>query len=157
MQALLDKIEADAAVRLNLPEGRQPAQELPRYKSFLKFETARLKILHRAGAGGIEICRGRAAVLDMFLRHLWDMARTSLSTHAQKEFPHLSMVATGGYGRGELNPHSDIDVMFLHSGQVAGGTRPLPYLSKILDGTLHPLWDIGLKVGHSVRSIEDCV
>jgi len=46
--------------------------------------------------------------------------------------------------------------MFLHDGQVAVG-RPLPYLSKLIDGVLYPLWDIGLKVGHAVRSINDCV
>ena len=66
-------------------------------------------------------------------------------------------MAIGGYGRAELNPHSDIDFMFLHSRQVAAGTRPLPHLSRIIDGLLYPLWDIGLKIGHSVRSIEDCV
>jgi len=80
-----------------------------------------------------------------------------LSEQAQKEFPKLALAAIGGYGRSELNPHSDIDFMFLHSGQIAGGIRPLPYLSKIIDGILYPLWDIGLKVGHSVRSIDDCI
>jgi [protein-PII] uridylyltransferase len=45
----------------------------------------------------------------------------------------------------------------LHNRQVAGGSRPLPHLSRIIDGLLYPLWDIGLKIGHSVRSIEDCV
>ena len=47
--------------------------------------------------------------------------------------------------------------MFLHSRQVAAGARPLPHLSRIIDGTLYPLWDIGLKIGHSVRTIDDCV
>ena len=65
-------------------------------------------------------------------------------------------MAIGGYGRAELNPHSDIDFMFLHDGQVAAN-KPLPHLSKLIDGVLYPLWDIGLKVGHSVRSIDDCV
>src|SRR5207245_8885030 len=74
----------------------------------------------------------------------------------RKEFPPLALVAIGGYGRAELNPHSDIDFMFLHDRQVAG-RRPLPHLSKIIDGLLYPLWDIGLKIGHSVRSIEDCI
>ena len=46
--------------------------------------------------------------------------------------------------------------MFLHDGQVAAG-KPLPHLSKLIDGVLYPLWDIGLKVGHAVRSIDDCV
>ena len=157
MQALLEKIEADAAVRLSLPPGRLPAQELARYKAFLKVETHRLKLLHRSGGGGFEVCRARAAILDVLLRYLWDAAKSSLSERAQKEFPPLALVAIGGYGRAELNPHSDIDFMFLHDGQVVAGNKPLPHLSKIIDGILYPLWDIGLKVGHSVRSIEDCV
>ena len=157
MQELLKKIEASAAARLTLPPGRQPAQELPRFKAFLKVETHRLKLRHRAGAGGLEICQARAAILDVLLRHLWDAAKASLSEQARKEFPPLALVALGGYGRAELNPHSDIDLMFLHSRQVTGGNRPLPHLSRIIDGILYPLWDLGLKIGNSVRSIEDCV
>src|SRR5207244_10419091 len=87
MQGLLKKIEASAAERLTLPPGRQAAQELPRYKTFLKVEAHRLKILHRGGAGGIEICQARAAILDLLLRHLWATAKGSLSEQAQKEFP----------------------------------------------------------------------
>ena len=157
MQELLKKIEANAAARLALPPGRQPAQELARYKAFLKVETHRVKLLHRAGGGGLEICHARAAILDVLLRYLWEAAKASLSEQGRKEFPPMALVAIGGYGRAELNPHSDIDFMFLHSGQVAAGTRPLPHLSRIIDGLLYPLWDIGLKIGHSVRSIEDCV
>src|SRR6185295_7066269 len=154
---LLEKIEANAALRLSLPPGQTPAQELPRFKNFLKVETHRLKILHRAGASGREICRARAAVLDLMLRALWDAARGTLSAQAQKEFPPLSLVAIGGYGRGELNPHSDIDFMFLHTGQVVAGTKAHPYLSRIMDGILYPLWDIGIKFGHAVRTVADCV
>ena len=157
MQELLRKIEASAAERLKLPAGRQPAQELARYKGFLKVETHRLKLLHRAGAGGLEICHALAAILDVLLRSLWEAAKSSLSAQAQKEFPPLALVAIGGYGRAELNPQSDIDFMFLHSRQVAAGTRPLPHLSRIIDGVLYPLWDLKLKVGHSVRTIEECV
>lgn len=113
-------------------------------------------MLHRSGAQGIEICRARAAVLDALLRHLWETARGSLSAQAQEEFPPLALVAIGGYGRAELNPFSDIDFMFLHDGQVAAN-KPLPYLSRLIDGVLYPLWDIGLKVGHAVRSVDDCI
>src|ERR1017187_3988057 len=157
MQELLKKIEASAAARLALPPGRQATEELARYKAFLKVETHRLKLQHRAGVGGLEICHARAAILDALLRHLWDAAKTSLSDQARKEFPQLALVAIGGYGRAELNPHSDIDFMFLHSRQVAAGTRPLPHLSCIIDGLLYPLWDVGLKIGYSVRSTADCV
>jgi [protein-PII] uridylyltransferase len=157
MQSLLDKIEANAAARLQLPPGRMPAQELARYKGFLKVETHRLKLLHRSGGRGREVCNARAVILDVLLRHLWDAAKSNLSEQAQKEFPPLALVAIGGYGRAELNPFSDIDFMFLHNGRAVAGSKPLPHLSKLIDGILYPLWDIGLKIGHSVRSVEDCV
>ncbi|MFO1489174.1 MAG: [protein-PII] uridylyltransferase [Verrucomicrobiota bacterium] len=157
MQDLIKKIEASAAARLTLPPGRSAQQELARYKTFLKVETHRLKLLHRAGGGGRAICLGRATILDVMLRCLWNTAKGSLSEQAQREFPPMALVAIGGYGRAELNPHSDIDFMFLHDGQVVAGRKPLPHLSRILDGILYPLWDIGLKVGHSVRSLDDAI
>ena len=156
MQDLIRKIETNARERLPAPTGSDAAEKLSRYKGFLKVETHRLKIAHRAGADGREICRARATILDELLRHLWAEARASLSPQAQEEFPPLALVAIGGYGRAELNPHSDIDFMFLHDGQIAVN-KPLPYLSKLIDGVLYPLWDVGLKVGHAVRSIDDCV
>ncbi len=156
MQDLIRKIEGDAAARLPVSANTNTAERLSRCKGFLKVETHRLKLWHRGGSGGHEICQARAAMLDALLRHLWESARGSLSSRAQKEFPPLSLVAIGGYGRTELNPCSDIDFMFLHDGQVAAG-KPLPYLSKLIDGVLYPLWDIGLKVGYAVRSIDDCV
>ncbi|HAM73867.1 MAG TPA: [protein-PII] uridylyltransferase, partial [Verrucomicrobiales bacterium] len=107
--------------------------------------------------GGLEICEARACVIDQLLRSLWTATRGSLSPQAQKEFPPLSLVAIGGYGRSELNPSSDIDIMVLHSGQVVAGSKPLPHLSRFLDGVLLPLFDLGLKVGHSVRDVNDCV
>ncbi|HLX96961.1 MAG TPA: [protein-PII] uridylyltransferase [Verrucomicrobiae bacterium] len=156
VQDLIRKIEEDAEVRLPLSANADAAERLSRCKGFLKVETHRLKLWHHGGAGGREICRARAAMLDAMLRHLWESARGSLSPQAQKEFPPLALVAIGGYGRAELNPYSDIDFMFLHDGQVAAG-KPLPYLSKLIDGVLYPLWDIGLKIGYAVRSMEDCV
>jgi [protein-PII] uridylyltransferase len=156
MDDLIRKIQDDAAERLPLPPTGNAADQLARYKAFLKVETHRLKMEHRAGAGGREICAARATMLDTLLRHLWESAKGSLSPQAQKEFPPLALVAIGGYGRAELNPFSDIDFMFLHDGQIAGN-KPLPYLSKLIDGILYPLWDVGLKVGHAVRSLDDCV
>ncbi len=156
MQELIRKIEADAAARLPLPAGRIATQELPRYKGFLKVETHRLKMLHRAGAGGLEICRARAAILDVLLKSLWQAAKNALPEQSQKGFPPLALVALGGYGRAELNPHSDIDFMFLHSRPIAAA-GPVPFLSHMVDGLLYPLWDIGLKVGHSVRTVDEAV
>src|SRR5512133_197761 len=104
MQDLLHKIEASAKARLGGTHGKQPLIDLSRYRTFLKVETHRLKIRHRAGAGGLEICRLRASVLDMLLKHLWDAAWGALSDQERKACPPLSVIALGGYGRGELNP-----------------------------------------------------
>jgi [protein-PII] uridylyltransferase len=157
MPTLIEKMEASAASRLTLPPGRLPNEELARFKTFLKVETHRLKILHRAGAGGLEICQGRATVIDILLRYMWNAVKAALSGQSQREFPEISLVAIGGYGRAELNPSSDIDFTFIHDGQVTASNKPLPILAKMMDGILYPLWDLGLKVGYSVRSVEDCV
>src|SRR5687767_1846506 len=157
MQSLLQKMEANAAGRLVLPPGVAPASELARFRNFVKVESHRLKLLHRAGSSGRMICEGRAAMMDMLIRHLWIAAKSTLSKQAQQEFPALALVALGGYGRAELNPQSDIDIMFLHAGQVVAISTPLPWLSKVIDGSLYPLWDLGFKVGHSVRTISECV
>ena len=159
MPTLLEKIQTDAAGRLPLPSGRQPSQELARYKDFLKVESHRLKMLHRAGVGGRDICRARAAVMDVLLRYLLDAVRANTPVETKTPPPQFALVGIGGYGRGELNPQSDIDIMFLHNGDSISTARgkPHPFLSALTDGVLYPLWDIGLKVGHSVRTVDDCV
>ena len=66
-------------------------------------------------------------------------------------------MAIGGYGRAELNPHSDIDIMFLHESDMVAHGKAHPALSALVDGLLYTLWDLGFKVGHSVRSVDDCI
>jgi [protein-PII] uridylyltransferase len=155
--SLLERIEANAEARLTLPAGRRPTEELARYRNFLKVESHRLRILHRAGGGGREVCRARAAILDLLLSYILQATRLATPALAESNLPPIAIVAIGGYGRGELNPNSDIDFMFLHNGEMVTGGRPKPTMSAIVDGLLYPLWDIGLKVGHSVRSIADCI
>ena len=157
MPTLLEKIEANAAARLVLPAKALPRQELSRYKNFLKVETHRLKILHRAGADGREICRARSAIIDLTLRYILEGVKQSSPQWARSSSPILTLVAIGGYGRAELNPQSDIDIMFLHESDMVSNGQARPELAELVDGTLYTIWDLGLKVGHSVRSIDDCV
>jgi len=159
--SLADKIEASAVKRIALPPGREPARELSRYKQFLKVESARLKMLHRAGANGREVCRARAVVLDALHRHLLEALMNTLPDSARRGVPRYALVAIGGYGRGELNPHSDIDIMLLHTGDSAAAARGRVHsFIKLLTepgGLLYTLFDLGLKVGYSVRTLDDCI
>jgi [protein-PII] uridylyltransferase len=150
-------MEASAAERLPLPPGRLPAQELQRYKNFLKVETHRLKMLHRAGAAGREICKGRSIMIDLLLRYVLEGLLANLPEFQKTPAPLICLVAIGGYGRGELNPFSDIDIMFLHEKDMVVAGRPNPRLETLVNGVLYTLWDVGLKVGQAVRSVEDCV
>lgn len=147
----------DAVRQLPLPAGQLPSQELTRYRNYLKVQSHRLKILHRSGAGGREICQARSLVLDMVLRHLVESVASACLKMDDISVLPLALVAIGGYGRRELNPQSDIDIMFLHANGVMSRDKPAQAIATLAEGTLYPLYDIGVKVGHSVRSIEDCV
>ncbi len=96
VQDLLEKIKAAAEARLTLPADSTAAEKLACYKGFLKIQTHRLKLLHRAGAGGREICAGRAAMLDALLRHLWAAAKSSLSAAGAEG---ISAAGAGGHRR----------------------------------------------------------
>ncbi|HYE31650.1 MAG TPA: [protein-PII] uridylyltransferase [Methylomirabilota bacterium] len=157
MPNLLAEIESDAREKLALPPNREPRQEIKRYKDFLNAQNTRLMEVHRSRAkGGLEVARARAAVLDLLLRSILSDVQKFVPTPGHS-VPKFALVAIGGYGRGELNPHSDIDIMFLHERDQATAGKPSPWLAALADGLLYTLWDIGLKVGHSVRNIDDCV
>jgi [protein-PII] uridylyltransferase len=63
----------------------------------------------------------------------------------------VALVALGGYGRGMLSPGSDVDLLILHE-----GTRP-DDVSAVAERLLYPMWDVGLRVGHAVRTADECV
>ena len=150
------KLQAHAVRSLDFKPGMKRAEVVRLYKQFLKVETHRLMIEHRGGADGRDVARGRALVLDVLLRHVFEVARVEYCQGCPAPLVPVSIVAIGGYGRGELNPFSDIDVMFLHDAPSRGG-RANPELARVVEIMLYLLWDIGLKVGHSTRTIDEAV
>src|SRR4030095_1031386 len=125
----------------------------PLYKKFLKVEEHRLRLKHQAGGGGREICARRADLVDVLLQYVFGAAATATQGNGQSGIA-VALIALGGYGRGELNPFSDIDVMLLHH---QGTKRISPHLEEMVQQVLYPLWDSGFKVGHSTRSIKEAI
>src|SRR5438309_7527257 len=109
----LEQVLAHAANQLAATGARRPTEVLPLYKKFLNVEEHRLRLKHQAGGGGREICARRAELIDVLLRYVFAAAAAATRRNGASGTP-LALIALGGYGRGELNPFSDIDVMFLH-------------------------------------------
>ncbi|WP_417330101.1 [protein-PII] uridylyltransferase [Halomonas cupida] len=112
------------------------------FKGALKEIQARLDERFLSGTDIRDLVRGRAWCMDQLLAMAW------------QRYPELddgvALLAVGGYGRGELHPHSDIDLMFL-----LASDDDTPYREG-LTTFITFLWDIGLEIGHSVRSLNDC-
>jgi [protein-PII] uridylyltransferase len=139
---------AHAAARLT-PDAHA-ADEL---RVFLKLETERLRMAHHAGSSGRQSAAARSFVLDLAVEHAFrEAARLSAGDgFAVEPQTGFALVAVGGYGRGELAPYSDLDILFLYSNHRAAQLRPLA------EHLLRLLWDAGLTVGHSLRTVGDTV
>jgi [protein-PII] uridylyltransferase len=149
----LEKVLAHAETRLAPTGSRRPTEVLPLYKKFLKVEEHRLRLRHQAGGGGREICTLRSELVDVLLRYVFGAASSAAARgNGDAEVP-LALIALGGYGRGELNPFSDVDVMLLHQQRA----EVSPHLEEMVNQILYLLWDSGFKVGHSTRSIKEAI
>ncbi len=106
---------------------------------------------HRAGAAGTEVVRARAAMMDGLLRRLFENAARDYGARFPALRGRCAVVAQGGYGRSELNPCSDIDILFLYGRRAAG------YVEFVTERILYPLWDAGQTVGHAARTVTECM
>jgi [protein-PII] uridylyltransferase len=101
---------------------------------------------------GRDCAEGLSALMDSIIALLYEIAAGSLyRSDNPSSSERMAVVAVGGYGRGLLAPGSDIDLLFL-----------LPYKQtawgeSVAEAILYPLWDMGLKVGHATRSVDECI
>ncbi len=151
MPAHLQKVQAHAERELIAVGAGQPAEVLASYRRFRKVEEHRLRLKHQAGGSGREICLRRANLIDVILGHVFPAAMTTAGADPEQD---LALYAIGGYGRGELNPSSDIDIMFLHQAHSSGVPQKI---TVAIEKVLYLLWDIGFKVGHSTRSSAEAI
>ena len=93
--------------------------------------------LQQGGLGGAAFCAAYSALIDELLRDLLG------------EVDDAALVAVGGYGRQEMAPGSDVDVLLMHRGRRD--------IEDVANSVWYPLWDLGLKVGHGVRTVRDAL
>ncbi len=131
----------------------EPNEISRKLRSFLKIEDERLRIAHRLGASGRWTARARSLVLDIFVGHILRIASQAgggVESNAGRE-KGCAIVALGGYGRRELAPFSDLDLLFLHGGRRSVQTR------EMIERILHLLWDSGMTVGHRDHSVSESI
>nr|MDQ3009919.1 DUF294 nucleotidyltransferase-like domain-containing protein [Acidobacteriota bacterium] len=152
MQINLATIEHHASEKLKRIESQPSAAErLIALKKFLKIETQRLHLRHRFGGTGSEIVAARSLLVDLLIQRI---ARSAVEERlgGAVEVGNFAVVALGGYGRQELSPQSDIDVLFLYQGR-----KDADRAARLSEAILYLLWDMGFSVGHSVRSLNECI
>jgi len=109
-------------------------------KTMLEEEGSLIRSAHFSGASGNDVVQRRTGLIDRTLREVY--------ARLPQNGPLPAIIAIGGYGRGELNPHSDIDIMFLCRDDKDRQRAP---------EILYVLWDAGMDVGYSVRTVQECL
>ncbi len=101
---------------------------------------------------GIQAAAAQAFLTDQIIRLLYDFTVKWLYPNNNPSAgERIAIAAVGGYGRGEMAPHSDVDIAFIIPWKPTGWTE------QVIESMLYALWDLGLKVGQSVRSLDEMV
>ena len=95
--------------------------------------------------------RAQANLTDALVKAALAIARSLHPLTNPTEGERIAVLAVGGYGRAEMAPHSDVDLLFLFPWKIT------PWAEKIIESMLYVLWDLKLKVGHSSRTVKDCI
>ncbi|MTI10292.1 [protein-PII] uridylyltransferase [Curvivirga aplysinae] len=136
----------------DLTPQKRRQQWLGLYKEALKKGYAEVERRFIVDQDGAKAVMGNAFVMDQVIRILYDVTTKYLYPSSSPTMSEtVCIVAVGGYGRGEMSPQSDVDLLFLHDYKIS------PRVEQIVEEMLYMLWDMGLKVGQSTRSIDECV
>jgi [protein-PII] uridylyltransferase len=145
----LQSLEVSAQELTKKARGEQ-GSPIGLFKDFLKVEEERLHEWHKAGGGGREIARQRSDIVDILVRELFEGVVREVATKPLAG--RLCVMAFGGYGRRELTPMSDIDILFLQDKETRDKEA-----EEIIRRTIVALWDIGFKVGQATRTVAEAI
>lgn len=120
-------------------------------RQFLEETRERLFAWHRAGASGTEVVRVYTRAMDHLVCTLFDTAVQEAQGRFGRLEQRCALLAQGGYGRAELNPYSDLDLLFLYP------YKSDPFVEYVAERILYALWDARVTVGHALRNVPECV
>ncbi|MEK6684243.1 MAG: [protein-PII] uridylyltransferase [Nitrospirota bacterium] len=121
-------------------------------KDYLEKRLIEIQRHHAGGATGEQVIAALTDLTDEVIERITQGVLQEIPSGDRWKFEDgLAVVALGGYGRGERSPYSDIDIMFLHRPSFHGE------IEKMAGAILQHLWDAGFQVGHSTRTVDDCI
>ena len=118
--------------------------------SYIQELREKAQVWHSAGAGGVAVVDYYTGNFDKLIRFLFEAAACSWRARYVQGGEELAVLAQGGYGRAELNPYSDIDLLILLPHKVT------PFAEATTESILYALWDARVQVGHAVRNSKEC-
>ncbi len=155
-RAIVDRRQLAAAVA-EAVETHGAAAARPKVVELARgaLDAGRAELTHRLSqksSAGHEITHGQAFLIDQLIRVLHDHVVADLyPVPNRSKGERLTLIAVGGYGRGEMAPYSDVDIAFITP------AKTTPWCEQVIEALLYFLWDLGLKVGHSSRSLDEMV
>ena len=155
-RAIINRRSLGAKIRKAAEEDRTPEQTRAKVLGLLKgaLNDGREEVSERFydGATGAETNASNRYLIDQLIHVLYHFTTKQIYPLANPTAGELlGVIAVGGYGRGELAPHSDVDLLFLSS------YKKTPHTEQVVEYMLYLLWDLGLKVGHATRSVDECI
>jgi [protein-PII] uridylyltransferase len=118
---------------------------------YLQAVRSELRARHDAGAGGIAVVASYTHAMDRLVCYLHDAAQLWYRQRNPRISTRCTVIAQGGYGRGELNPRSDVDILLLYPFKLN------PYVETLADVVVRTLNDAGLAVGNALRNTRECM
>ncbi len=134
----------------------EPGEKLATFRRYLDQANEWINRYHRSGGSGSRVVHCRSIAIDVLVGRLCHGAMKRIERECGGPLLKVAVVALGGYGRSELCPFSDIDLMFLYPAK----SRDPAFSQKqrlFNDSVLYPLWDLRLKVGHSTRTPREAI
>ncbi len=143
---------AEALAALSIDSGADRTPVVALLRKALDHGRGEIQRRFEAGGSAAHCVAEQCFLIDQLIRILFDFVSESIYPIANPTAGEkIAIVAVGGYGRGEMAPFSDVDLLFLLP------YKRTPHTEQVVEYLLYLLWDLRLKVGHSTRSVDDCL